>query len=133
MIHGSRTRRPFGGVPGVTRPVLFILGLVAVTQWAIAAGSGAFDIRDYGAVGDGVTLDTPAIHKAIETCAAAGGGQVRFPPGRYLSGTVHLRSRVTLFLEAGATLQGCETYFGGCIGPLCRRRKVHRKRGNGKW
>ena len=52
------------------------------------------------------TLDTPAIHKAIEACSAAGGGQVLLPPGRYLSGTVHLKSHVTLFLEAGATLVG---------------------------
>jgi hypothetical protein len=83
-----------------------MVGLMAAAQSAIAAGPGVFDIRDYGAAGDGVTLDTPAIHKAVEACAAAGGGQVRFPPGRYMSGTVHLKSCVTLFLEAGATLVG---------------------------
>jgi polygalacturonase len=47
-----------------------------------------------------------AINKAIKACAAAGGGQVLFPPGRYLSGTLHLKSHVTLLLEAGATLVG---------------------------
>jgi len=57
-------------------------------------------------VGDGKTLDTPAIQKAIDTCSKAGGGQVLIPPGRYLSGTVHLKNRVTLYLEAGATLVG---------------------------
>jgi len=72
----------------------------------VASRPGVYDIRDYGAAGDGATLDTPAIHKAVEACAAAGGGQVRFPPGRYLSGTVHLKSRVTLFFEAGARLVG---------------------------
>jgi len=70
------------------------------------AASRVFDLRELGAVGDGVTSDTAAINRAIETCAAAGGGQVRFPPGRYLSGTVHLRSGTTLWFEAGATLVG---------------------------
>ncbi len=73
---------------------------------ATAAERGIFDIRDYGALGDGKTLDTAAINKAVEACAQAGGGQVQLTPGRYLSGTVHLRSHVTLFLEAGATLVG---------------------------
>jgi polygalacturonase len=65
-----------------------------------------FNIRDHGAVGDGTTLDTAAINQTIEACATTGGGQVRFPPGRYLSGTVHLRGRITLFFDAGATLIG---------------------------
>lgn len=67
---------------------------------------GLFSVRDHGAAGDGKTLDTAAINKAIEACAAAGGGQVRFPPGAYLSGTVYLKSKVTLYLDAGATLIG---------------------------
>lgn len=65
-----------------------------------------FNIRDQGAAGDGSTLDTASINQAIEACAKVGGGQVLFPPGRYLSGTVRLRSHVTLFLDAGATLIG---------------------------
>jgi len=80
--------------------------LLAAASVSVAAPSGVFNVRDHGAVGDGAALDMAAIQKAIETCAAAGGGQVLFPPGRYLSGTVHLRSRVTLFVEAGATLVG---------------------------
>jgi len=88
------------------RLALIIVIFMAVTQAVIAGTPGVFNTRDYGAVGDGKTLDTPAINKAIEACAAAGGGQVLLPPGKYLSGTVHLKSHVTLFLEAGATLIG---------------------------
>jgi hypothetical protein len=65
-----------------------------------------FNIREHGAVGDGANLDSRAINDAIDACAKAGGGQVLFPAGRYSSGTIHLRSHVTLFLEAGATLVG---------------------------
>jgi polygalacturonase len=65
-----------------------------------------FNIKDFGATGDGVTLDTVAINKAISACNAAGGGIVYLPPGTYLSGTVILKSNVTFYLEAGATLLG---------------------------
>jgi len=56
-------------------------------------------------VGDGKTLDTAAINKAIEAAAAAGGGTVTFPAGTYLSGSIRLKSHITLHLEAGATLE----------------------------
>jgi polygalacturonase len=69
-------------------------------------GNHVFNVHDHGAVGDGVTLDTAAINGAVDACAKAGGGQVLFPPGRYVSGTVQLRSHVTLFLDAGAALIG---------------------------
>src|SRR5208337_517684 len=85
-------------------------GLARAAEDATRAGNASvqhtFDIRDCGARGDGLTLDTEAINQAIGACAAAGGGQVLFPPGRYLSGTVHLRSHLTLFFAAGATLVG---------------------------
>jgi len=66
----------------------------------------AFSVLDYGAKGDGTTLDTEAINHAIAACAEAGGGRVFFPTGRYLSGTVHLANHLTLFLAAGAALIG---------------------------
>lgn len=71
-----------------------------------ALAANEFDIRAHGATGDGRTLDAAAIQAALDAAGMAGGGQVRFPPGRYLSGTLHLRSRVTLWFEAGATLVG---------------------------
>ena len=70
------------------------------------AVGGVFKVRNYGAAGNGKKLDTAAINKAVEACSTAGGGQVRFGPGNYLSGTVRLRDNVTLLFEAGATLVG---------------------------
>jgi hypothetical protein len=70
------------------------------------AGLRLFPIREFGAAGDGRTLDTVAINKAIDACHAAGGGIVYVPPGVFLSGAVVLKSNVTLYLEAGATLLG---------------------------
>ncbi|MBC2605454.1 rhamnogalacturonidase [Pelagicoccus albus] len=63
-----------------------------------------FDVRSYGASGNRHSYDTAAIQKAIDAAYAAGGGTVVFPAGVYPSHTLHLRSRVTLHLEAGATL-----------------------------
>lgn len=65
---------------------------------------GLFDARRHGAVGDGQTKDTAAVQRAIDACAARGGGVVWVPAGTYLIGTLFLRSRVTLHLSAGATL-----------------------------
>ena len=71
-----------------------------------ASGVQRFDVRERGAKGDGASLDTEAIQSAIDACGAAGGGAVVFPPGNYVSGTIRLRSKVTLVLEAGACLIG---------------------------
>lgn len=90
--------------------VLAGAGLTRAGESTAPAGGGAgkqtFDVRDYGARGDGATLDTEAVNLAIARCAEAGGGQVLFPPGRYLCGTIHLRSHLALWLAAGATLVG---------------------------
>jgi len=65
-----------------------------------------FNVRDYGVIGNGQTLDTPAIQAAIEACSQAGGGTVYVPAGNYVTGSIFLRSHVTLHLDAGATLWG---------------------------
>jgi polygalacturonase len=74
--------------------------LLAGNAWA----QKIFDVRDYGARGDGVTQDTAAIQKALDECGKAGGGMVRFPTGVYLSRPITLHSKTTIELDAGATL-----------------------------
>jgi polygalacturonase/lysophospholipase L1-like esterase len=63
-----------------------------------------FDIRDYGAKGDGETKNTKAFSKAIEACAISGGGKVLVPEGTWLTGPIHLKSNVNLHFEKGAEL-----------------------------
>ena len=65
---------------------------------------GTYDVRAFGARGDGSTIDTEAINRAIEAAATAGGGTVYFAAGTYPSYSIHLRSNVTIYLGAGATL-----------------------------
>ena len=69
-----------------------------------AASDAEFSIRDFGATGDGNTLDTAAIQAAIDAAAHAGGGTVTFPAGSYLSHSIRLSSHITLRLGPGATL-----------------------------
>jgi len=64
------------------------------------------NVKDFGAIGDGVTKDTQALQRAIDDAERMGGGTVFFPAGTYLSGTLFLKSNVTLHLAAGATLLG---------------------------
>ena len=70
--------------------------------------SSTFNVRGYGAAGDGLTLDAPALQAAIDACAQQGGGTVHLPAGQYLTGSLFLRSNITLHLEAGAVLLGSE-------------------------
>ena len=77
-----------------------------LTAAATFAAERVVDVRDCGAVGDGKTLSTESIQKAIDQCAAEGGGTVRLPQGTWLSGTIYLASGVTLLLDEGATLLG---------------------------
>jgi hypothetical protein len=75
-------------------------------QPATLPAKGVFDVRDYGAVGDGVAMDTKAIQAAIDACTSANGGKVYLHNGKFLSGTLRLKSNVTLYIEAGAELLG---------------------------
>ena len=85
------------------------LALPLTAQTGGKSGPRIFDVKEHGAVGDGKTLDTDTINRAIAACHAAGGGLVYVAPGTYLTGTVVLLSNVTLYIEAGATLLGSKS------------------------
>ena len=89
----------FDGVTGTTRG-----RINNQSSSAKPAPAFGFNVRSFGATGDGKTLDTPAINKTIDAAAAAGGGTVFFPAGSYLSVTIRLKSNVALYLDQGATI-----------------------------
>lgn len=68
------------------------------------SATGVYNVRDFGAKGDGQTLDSPAINAAIEAAVRDGGGQVLLPAGTYLCGSIHLKSNIDLHLSAGCTI-----------------------------
>src|SRR5437763_16380396 len=74
-----------------------------------AAPAGVYDVKTFGAKGDGKALDTAAINKTIDTAAAAGGGTVYFPAGNYLSVSIHLKSNIALYLDQGSTIIAANT------------------------
>jgi polygalacturonase len=73
-----------------------------------AGFAAVFNVRQHGAAGDGLTLDTGALQFVIDLCAQQGGGTVYLPAGRYLTGSLFLRSNITLYLDAGALILGSE-------------------------
>ncbi len=80
--------------------------LCLFTTVCVFGTENVYDVRDYGAKPDGKTLCTKSIQKAIDECAKRGGGTVYFPPGTFLSGTLFMKSNVTLRLDTGSTLLG---------------------------
>jgi polygalacturonase len=83
--------------------VLCFFLLMAIHSFA-QSNSGTYNVKDNGAVGDGTTLDSKAINKTIETAASAGGGEIIFPAGKYLCGSIRLKSGIHLILQQGSML-----------------------------
>lgn len=81
--------------------LVILLGFTAIIN---AKSVTHYNVKDFGAKGDGKTLDSPAIDKAIEAAAKAGGGTVYVPAGVYLSGSIHLKSNIHLYLAAGSKI-----------------------------
>jgi polygalacturonase len=112
MPSGESARRSFLKAAGIAGGVLVapkIPSFAAQDQTKTGKAGGetraiVFDVRAFGATGDGKTLDTAAINRAIEEAGASGGGTVYFRAGRYLCYSLHLKSKVALYLEQGAAI-----------------------------
>jgi polygalacturonase len=74
--------------------------------------AGFFDVKGFGAKGDGKALDSPAINRAIDAAAAAGGGTVFFSAGTYRCFSIHLKSNIALYLDHGATILAADPNDG---------------------
>jgi parallel beta-helix repeat protein len=97
-------RREFLRLAGVGLAATGLYSLRSAAEQVKGFDVGAaLDVRTFGAAGDGRKLDTEAVNRAI-TAAAIGGGRVHFPPGTYLCHSIHLKSKVSLFLAQGATI-----------------------------
>ena len=91
----------------------------------VADAKVLFDVRNYGATGDGKTVDSPAVNRAIEIVASAGGGTLVFPAGTYVCFTIRLKSGVDLWLSNGCVILAADSprmgetsgYRGGTYDP----------------
>lgn len=92
---------------------LLITLLLAEVVQAQSTATPYFDIRSYGATGDGKTVNTKAINDAIDAALQAGGGTVFFPAGTYLSYSIHLKSNICLYLDQGCILMAADSTSGG--------------------
>lgn len=127
------------------------VGGVATSIGRTALGSTAtkmtaeaiFNVRDYGAAGDGKAVDTPAINRAIDAVAAAGGGTLVFPAGIYMCFTIRLRSKLHLYLSAGCVILAANSpkpgettgYNGGTYDPAGPRQawEAYQDYGHNHW
>jgi len=77
----------------------------AAVALSLGARAATFDVKAFGAKADGKTQDREAINRTIDAAVAAGGGTVYFPAGTYVTGSIHLRSNITLQLEHGTVIE----------------------------
>ena len=82
------------------------IGLIALALIHPSDAQSVYNIAEYGAVGDGATLNTAAIQRAVDSCSAHGGGRIVVPAGRFVTGSIRLFSHMEFCLEAGAVLAG---------------------------
>ena len=91
---------------GILLTIFFSVHFLFAQMPIVSARKGnVFSIRDFGAVNDGKTMNTIAFKDAINACASEGGGTVFVPAGEYLTGPIHFKSNITLYIDAGATLK----------------------------
>ena len=110
------------------RKFAFMTGIVLGTALLHAASpvlADVFDVSQFGARGDGKSVDTLAINRAIEAAAAAQGGVVNFPAGTFLTGSIHMRSNVTLRLDSACKIVAAppdeQSYDSAELNPAAKR------------
>lgn len=81
-----------------------IIFFIFILLTSLSVHAKIYNVKDYGATGDGKTIDSPAINKAIEEAARNGGGTVYIPAGKYECYSIRLQSHITLYLESGAEI-----------------------------
>jgi len=99
-------KHPFASCLAFILAMFMLICAPSMAQDQPTGTQGVFNVKSYGATGDGQTLDSPAINKAIAACAAAGGGTVYLPAGTYLCGSIHMKSNINLYIDAGAEILG---------------------------
>lgn len=87
------------------KKLMLLLVALAVSLGSWAATEGFYNVKNFGAKGDGAHIDSPAINAAIEAASAQGGGTVYFPAGVYQSYSIRLKSNISLYLDHGAVLK----------------------------
>ena len=110
-IASGRTRTVLPMLRALCATALATTGIGIAAAAPAHAATAVFNVRSYGATGNGSTIDTPAVNKAIAAASAAGGGEVLFPAGTYESVSIHLESNVEIYLDAGATIRAAATGF----------------------
>ena len=86
--------------------ILFVPILLIAPAMPLSAADATYNIKDFGAVGDGETKDTAAFQKALDTCAISGGGKVVVPAGKFLIGSVQIGYQTILQLEKDSVIIG---------------------------
>ncbi len=92
---------------------LLLITLCSFQPVAAAPTSMSYNIRDFGAKGNGTNIDSDAINAAIEASSKAGGGTIYFPAGTYLSYSIRLKSHIALYLDQGCVLLAADSAAGG--------------------
>lgn len=117
------------------RSIIVCATLFLTCCYLSAASIGAqYNVRDYGAKGDGVTIDSKAINAAIDAAANAGGGTVYFPAGKYASYSIRLKNNITLFFDRGSVLYAAkETETGKYDAPEANEFTQYQDFGHSHW